>query len=138
MHAREVATRALLPTSWHALRRGPNASGGEKGEGERTACKHTYMPAVRALHMRPHLHAQCPCVRSMEDLIELTVPPDLGNGRYNSGVALASLLWSLPAEGIASVVASILLERRIVFVSQSRSTVSAAVQAAHALVYPFR
>lgn len=66
------------------------------------------------------------------------MPPDCGNGRSNSGISLARLLWHVPADAMLTLVASMLLERRIVFVSQSRDTVTAAVQAAQALLYPFK
>ncbi|EFJ50722.1 hypothetical protein VOLCADRAFT_120590 [Volvox carteri f. nagariensis] len=72
------------------------------------------------------------------DRIELQVPPDCGNGKDNSGIPLARLLFHVPVEGMLTLVASLLLERRIVFVARSRDTVTAAVQAAQALIYPFR
>ncbi|GIL47652.1 hypothetical protein Vafri_4419 [Volvox africanus] len=72
------------------------------------------------------------------DCIELQVPPDCGNGKDNSGIPLARLLFHVPVEGMLTLVASLLLERRIVFVARSRDTVTAAVQAAQALIYPFK
>ncbi|KXZ56010.1 hypothetical protein GPECTOR_2g1562 [Gonium pectorale] len=72
------------------------------------------------------------------DRIELQVPPDCGNGRDNSGIPLARLFFHVPVEGMLTLVASLLLERRIVFVARSRDTVTAAVQAAQALIYPFK
>ncbi|GLC43834.1 hypothetical protein PLESTB_000913400 [Pleodorina starrii] len=72
------------------------------------------------------------------DCIELQVPPDCGNGKANSGISLARLLFHVPVDGMLTLVASLLLERRIVFVARSRDTVTAAVQAAQALIYPFK
>ncbi|GFR44889.1 hypothetical protein Agub_g6233 [Astrephomene gubernaculifera] len=70
--------------------------------------------------------------------IELQVPPDCGNGLVNSGIPLARLLFHVKVEGMLTLIASLLLERRIVFVARSRDTVTAAVQAAQALIYPFK
>ncbi len=80
----------------------------------------------------------CFAAARSDDKVELQVPPDCGNGKANSGIPLARLLFHLPAEGMLTLVASLLLERRIVFVARSRDTVTAAVQAAQALIYPFR
>ncbi len=79
-----------------------------------------------------------PCLRRSDSHIELQVPPDCGNGKDNSGIPLARLLYHVPPAGMLTLVASLLLERRIVFVARSRDTVTAAVQAAQALIYPFR
>lgn len=83
------------------------------------------------------------CVRCLSlcrvnDRIELQVPSDCGNGKDNSGIPLARLLFHVPVDGMLTLVASLLLERRIVFVARSRDTVTAAVQAAQALIYPFK
>ncbi len=66
------------------------------------------------------------------------MPPDCGNGRWNCGLSLARLLWHVPVPALVTLVASMLLERRIIFVGQSRDTVTAVVQAAAALLYPFQ
>jgi hypothetical protein len=71
------------------------------------------------------------------DAIELEVPPDLGNGATNSGISLARLLWFLTPRQAVTLVASLLLERRIILVARDADTVSAAVHAANALLYPF-
>ncbi|KAG2452541.1 hypothetical protein HYH02_002779 [Chlamydomonas schloesseri] len=73
-----------------------------------------------------------------DDRIELQVPPDCGNGLGNSGIPLARLLFHVPSAGMLTLIASLLLERRILFVARSRDTVTAAVQAAQALIYPFK
>jgi hypothetical protein len=73
-----------------------------------------------------------------DDELELQVPPDCGNGRWNCGISLARLLWHVPVSAMLTLLASMLLERRIVFVSQARDTVTAVVQAAAALLYPFK
>jgi hypothetical protein len=75
---------------------------------------------------------------SAGETLELRVPIDCGNGRWNCGVSLARLLWGVPPSCIVSLLAAMLLERRIVLVSSQRDTVTAAVQAAAALLYPFR
>jgi hypothetical protein len=70
--------------------------------------------------------------------LELRVPPDCGNGRWNGGVSLARLLWAVPPPALASLLAALLLERRVVLVSSAADTLTTAVQAAAALLYPFR
>ncbi|KAF8073214.1 DENND2B [Scenedesmus sp. PABB004] len=71
-------------------------------------------------------------------LLELQVPPDCGNGPANAGVSLARLLWHVPVPALLSLIAGLLLERRVLIVGQSRDVVSGAVAAAAALIYPFR
>jgi hypothetical protein len=66
------------------------------------------------------------------------VPPSLGNSTANAGVSLARLLWFLTPRQAVSLVASLLLERRVILVARDAETVSAAVHAANALLYPFR
>lgn len=66
------------------------------------------------------------------------VPPDLGNGPANAGVSLARLLWFLTPRQAVTLVASLLLERRVILVARDADTVSAAVHAANALLHPFR
>ncbi len=66
------------------------------------------------------------------------MPPDAGNGPENAGLPLARLLWHLPAAPLVALVEALLLERRILMVAQERDTVSAAVHAAGALLYPLR
>jgi hypothetical protein len=75
---------------------------------------------------------------SSDDVLELQVPPDCGNGVSNAGVSLARLLWHVPVPAMLTLIASLLLERRVLLVGQSRDTVSAAVCAASALLYPFK
>lgn len=55
-----------------------------------------------------------------EEQLELQVPLDCGNGRWNCGLSLSSLLWHVPPSVMPTLLASILLERRIVLISQSR------------------
>ena len=64
------------------------------------------------------------------------VPPNLGNSTANAGVSLARLLWFLTPRQAVTLVASLLLERRILLVARDADTVSAAVHAANALLYP--
>ncbi len=71
-------------------------------------------------------------------LARLQVPPDLGNSTANAGVSLARLLWFLTPRQAVTLVASLLLERRIILVARDADTVSAAVHAASALLYPFK
>ena len=66
------------------------------------------------------------------------MPPDLGNSAANAGISLARLLWFLTPRQAVTLVASMLLERRIILVARDADTVSAAVHAANALLYPFR
>lgn len=55
-----------------------------------------------------------------------------------AGVSLARLLWHVPVPAMVTLIASLLLERRVLVVGQSRDMVSAAVCAAQALIHPFR
>jgi hypothetical protein len=55
-----------------------------------------------------------------------------------AGVSLARLLWHVPVPAMVTLIASLLLERRVLVVGQSRDMVSAAVLAAQALIHPFR
>lgn len=80
----------------------------------------------------------CMCACRGEDVLELQVPPDCGNGKENCGVPLARLLWHVPVSAMVTLIASMLLERRIIIVGQSHDTVTAAVQAASAMLYPFK
>jgi hypothetical protein len=82
--------------------------------------------------------AAFPATCSSDDVLELQVPPDCGNGVGNAGVSLARLLWHVPVPAMLTLIASLLLERRVLLVAQSRDTVSAAVCAASALLYPFK
>lgn len=66
------------------------------------------------------------------------MPPDAGNGPANAGLPLARLLWHLPAGPLVALIEALLLERRILFVGRERDTVSAAVHAAGALLWPLR
>jgi len=75
---------------------------------------------------------------SSADAIELQLPPDCGNGYTNAGVSLARLLWHVPIPAMMTLLASLLMERRVIVVGQSRDVVSAAVCAANALIYPFK
>lgn len=79
----------------------------------------------------------CPLCSS-DQFIELEIPPDFGNGSWNAGIPLARLLWHVPVQGLMTLLAALLLERRVILVAQDRDTVSAAVHAAAALLYPFR
>eukprot|EP00775_Hariotina_reticulata_P011069 gene11069-11225_t len=73
-----------------------------------------------------------------DDFVELQVPPDCGNGVSNAGISLAKLLWHVPVPAMLTLIASLLRERRVLVVGQSRDIVSAAVSAAAALIYPFK
>lgn len=92
-----------------------------------------------------HLHAAC-CVPAIpvlsacrsDQFIELEIPPDFGNGSWNAGIPLACLLWHVPVQGLMTLLAALLLERRVILVAKESGTVSAAVHAAAALLYPFR
>lgn len=55
-----------------------------------------------------------------------------------AGISLARLLWHVPVPAMVTLIASLLLERRVLVVGQSRDMVSAAVLAAQALIHPFR
>ncbi len=76
--------------------------------------------------------------RSSDQFIELELPPDFGNGSWNAGIPLARLLWHVPVQGLMTLLAALLLERRVILVAEDRDKVSAAVHAAAALLYPFR
>ena len=75
---------------------------------------------------------------SSDQHIELEIPPDFGNGPWNAGIPLARLLWHVPVQGLMTLLAALLLERRVILVAQDKDKVSAAVHAAAALLYPFR
>ena len=77
-------------------------------------------------------------VCSSETEIELQIPPDTGNGSWNAGTPLARLFWHLPSASLMALLQALLLERRILMVAQEMDTLSAAVHAAAALLYPFR
>ena len=79
----------------------------------------------------------CRCC-STDTFIELQIPPDTGNGSWNAGIPLARLLWHLPSGALMALLQAMLLERRIFMVAQERDTLSAALHAAAALLYPFR
>ncbi|KAK9829376.1 hypothetical protein WJX72_005465 [[Myrmecia] bisecta] len=81
---------------------------------------------------------QEPFLQSTAQFIELEIPPDSGNGIWNAGIPLARLLWALPAPALMTLVASLLLERRVILTARDTDTVSACVHAAAALLYPFR
>lgn len=53
-------------------------------------------------------------------------------------MSLARLLWHVPVPAMLTLIASLLLERRVLVVGHSRDMVSAAVCAAQALLHPFR
>lgn len=74
---------------------------------------------------------------SSDKFIELEIPPDFGNGAANAGIPLARLLWHVPAQGLMTLLAGLLLERRVILVAPSTDMVSAAIHAAAALLYPF-
>lgn len=76
--------------------------------------------------------------RSAGEVVQLRVPPDCGNGKLNAGISLARLLWHVPVPALCTLIASMLLERHVLIVGQSRDMVSSAVQAAAALLYPFQ
>ena len=100
---------------------------------------------LAALSHVAHLHAasRVPAIpvwsacRS-DQFIELELPPDFGNGAWNAGIPLARLLWHVPVQGLMTLLAALLLERRVILVAKESGTVSAAVHAAAALLYPFR
>eukprot|EP00891_Asterochloris_glomerata_P004797 jgi/Astpho2/4797/Aster-00342 len=80
-----------------------------------------------------------PLLASTEHYIELEVPPDSGNGSWNAGIALAPLLYYFPQmDALLSLLAAMLLERRIIVVASDRERVTSAVHAAAAMLYPFR
>lgn len=60
------------------------------------------------------------------------------HAHLGAGVSLARLLWHVPVPAMLTLIASLLLERRVLVVGQSRDMVSAAVNAAQALLHPFR
>lgn len=74
---------------------------------------------------------------SEDDFIDLQIPPLTGIGMKMSAVSLARLLWRIPVQCLMTLFASLLLERRIIMVSKSKDTLSAAIHAAAALIYPF-
>eukprot|EP00210_Caulerpa_lentillifera_P003214 g3071.t1 len=83
------------------------------------------------------LGQSCPDLKCKDDFIELQIPPLTGIGMKMSAVSLARLLWRIPVQCLMTLFASLLLERRIIMVSKNKDTLSAAVHAAAALIYPF-
>lgn len=75
---------------------------------------------------------------STDQFVELQIPPDTGNGSWNAGISLARLLWHLPCGPLMALLQAMLLERRVLFMSAERDTLSAGLHAAAALLYPFR
>ena len=75
---------------------------------------------------------------STKEYVELQIPPDTGNGSWNAGIPLARLLWQLPPDALLALIQALLLEKRIVMLSEDRNALSASVHAAAALLYPFR
>jgi hypothetical protein len=55
-----------------------------------------------------------------EEFLELQVPHDCGNGKWNCGLSLARLLWHVPIGAMLTLISAMLLERRIILVGQSR------------------
>ena len=88
---------------------------------------HSFRLCDRSLHLS----------YSTEDFIEFQVPPLTGGSPEMAGVGLARLLWRIPVECLLTLIASLLFERRIIMISTSKHTLSAAVHAASALIYPF-
>ncbi len=88
------------------------------------------MPARCAVGFPPMLSTLCPPV--------FQVPPDLGLGPDNAGISAARLLFFLPPRVALSLIAALLMERRIILVASAEDKVSAAVHAAAALLHPFR
>ena len=71
--------------------------------------------------------------------LALVRPADsLGQGEANADVPLAPLLYRLPVAPFVSLLAALLHERRIVVTSRNISSLSNAVTAAAAIIWPFR
>ncbi|KAL6777459.1 hypothetical protein ACKKBF_B21570 [Auxenochlorella protothecoides x Auxenochlorella symbiontica] len=70
-------------------------------------------------------------------VLELEVPPDVGGGASTAGIPLAPLLWHLTPRLAVSLLAALLMERRVVVVSADLGRLTAAVAAAAALLHPF-
>lgn len=83
------------------------------------------------------LNAKSEELKSSSEFIELQVPPLTGGSPEMAGVSLARLLWRIPVQCLMTLIASLFLERRIIMVSTSKDTLSAAIHAASALIYPF-
>jgi len=89
------------------------------------------------------LSSSCPALPSpmasfrVQD-VELTLPGDVGNGRWNDGVHLASILNVLSPSVVLDLLSALLMERRCLFVASSVSLLSLTVHAVAALIYPFR
>lgn len=67
----------------------------------------------------------------------MEIPPDVGNGAANAGIAFARLLWALPVPQLLALLESLLLEKRVLLLGTEPDTVSSAAHAAAALLYPF-
>lgn len=66
------------------------------------------------------------------------MPPLSGGDESIAGISLARLLWRIPVPCLLTLLAGLLLERRILLVSRSKDVLSAAVHGASALIYPFK
>lgn len=64
-----------------------------------------------------------------------------GDTQGDAGAAsapLAPLLWHVPADALASLLAALLLERRVIVAAHDLDRLSRVVHAAAALLYPFQ
>ncbi|KAK9818990.1 hypothetical protein WJX81_007496 [Elliptochloris bilobata] len=93
------------------------------------------LPATRApLNVSPTRRAGA--LQTSRGWLELDPLPAGGDAAW-AGVPLARLLWQLPPAPAAALLEALLLERRVLLVSRDAGTVSTAVVAAAASLYPF-
>ncbi|GMH35221.1 hypothetical protein BSKO_03089 [Bryopsis sp. KO-2023] len=86
----------------------------------------------------PALNESNDALLCTDEFIELQVPPLTGGDRSIAGVSLARLVWRIPTPCLLTLLAGLLLERRILMISRSRDVLSSAVHAAASLLYPFK
>ena len=87
--------------------------------------------------MKRALRGTTPALHASTSHIELEVPPLTGLGQACAGVAVAQLLYYVTPRQALSVLAALLLERRVVLTGCSPLAVALAVHAAAALLHPF-
>ena len=97
-------------------------------------------PPSQHIHTRPHTSPHTPFFPSAPDNSSLVlVCPDDTQGDASAAAApLAPLLWHVPPETLASLLAALLLERRVIVAAHDLDRLSRVVHAAAALLYPFQ
>lgn len=75
---------------------------------------------------------------SEESSLLLLCPEDTQGDAHAAAAPLAPLLWHIPAEALVSLLAALLLERRVIVAAHDLDRLSRVVHAAATLLYPFQ